>query len=36
MARLIDVLVQDAQAIGLEVKDPGDVESLLKSWRPGA
>lgn len=36
MAGLIDVLVQDAQAIGIETKDPGDIESLLKTWRAGA
>ena len=34
MARLIDVLVQDAQACGIETKDQGDIDSLLKSWRP--
>ena len=33
MARLIDVLVQDAQACGIETKDPGDIESLLRSWK---
>ena len=32
MADFIDKIVQDAQALGIETKDPGDVESLLKSW----
>ncbi len=33
MAMLIDALTQDAQALGIETKDPGDVESLLASWK---
>lgn len=32
MARLIDGLVQDAEALGIETKDPGEIESLLNSW----
>lgn len=32
MARLIDGLVQDAQALGIETKDPNEIESLLNSW----
>lgn len=32
MALLIDRLVQDAQALGIETKEADDVESLLNSW----
>ena len=32
MALLIDRLVQDAQALGIETKSPEEVESLLSSW----
>ena len=32
MARFIDGLVQDAQALGIETKDPGYIKSLLDSW----
>lgn len=32
MAMLIDRLVQDAQTLGIETKDPDDVESLLNQW----
>ena len=30
---LLDGLIQDAQALGIETKDPGYVQSLLKSWK---
>ena len=33
MALLLDRLIQDAQALGIEVKDEGDVQSLLASWK---
>lgn len=33
MALLIDRLVQDAQALGIETKAPEDIDSLLNSWR---
>lgn len=33
MALLLDRLIQDAQALGIETKDPGDVQSLLESWK---
>lgn len=32
MARFINGLVQDAQALGIETKDPGYIDSLLNSW----
>lgn len=32
MSLLLDRLIQDARALGIEVKDEGDVESLLNSW----
>lgn len=32
MARFIDGLVQDAEALGIETKDPKEIESLLNSW----
>ena len=32
MARFIDGLVQDAQALGIETKDPAYIKSLLDSW----
>ena len=33
MARLLDRLTQDAQALGVETRSPEDVESLLASWK---
>ncbi len=33
MAMLIDRLVQDAHALGIETKSPEEVESLLNSWK---
>ena len=33
MALLLDRLIQDAQALGIETKDPADIESLLNSWK---
>jgi hypothetical protein len=32
MARLLDRLIQDAQALGIETRSPEEVESLLNSW----
>ena len=32
MARLIDSLVQDCKAIGIETKPQAEIDSLLKSW----
>lgn len=32
MGRFIDGLVQDAQALGIETKDPGYIRSLLETW----
>lgn len=32
MSRFIDGLVQDAQALGIETKDPNEIQSLLNSW----
>lgn len=32
MARFIDGLVQDAQVLGIETKDPGYIKSLLSRW----
>lgn len=34
MARLIDSLVQDCKAIGIETKPQAEIDSLLKSWKP--
>lgn len=33
MARLIDNLVQDCKAIGIETKTPEEINSLLEGWR---
>lgn len=33
MAAFIDQIVQDAQALGIETKDPNEIESLLNSWQ---
>lgn len=33
MARFIDGLIQDAEALEIEVRDPGWVQSLVESWR---
>lgn len=32
MSAFIDLLIQDAQALEIETKDPADVESLLRKW----
>ena len=32
MAAFIDQIVQDAQALGIETKDPGYIESLIGKW----
>lgn len=32
MSRLIDSLVQDCEAVGIETKDPNDIRSLLEEW----
>ena len=32
MSRLIDNLVQDCQAVGIETKTPAEIKSLLESW----
>lgn len=32
MARFIENLIQDAQALGIETKDEKEIESLLNSW----
>lgn len=32
MSRLIDNLVQDCQAIGIETKNRAEIDSLLKEW----
>ncbi len=32
MSIFIGLLVQDAQALGIETKDPEDIQSLLDSW----
>lgn len=32
MSRLIDNLVQDCKAVGIETKSPAELESLLRSW----
>lgn len=33
MSRLIDNVMQDAKAMGIETKDPNEVKSLLESWK---
>lgn len=36
MSVLIDHIQQDCLAVGIEIRDPGDVESMLKEWdKPG-
>ncbi len=32
MSRLIDNLVQDCKAVGIETKSPAEIKSLLESW----
>lgn len=32
MSRLINDLVQDCQAYGIETKTPAEIKSLLESW----
>jgi hypothetical protein len=32
MARLIDLIVQDCKAVGIETGDPAEIQSLLESW----
>lgn len=32
MARLIDLLIQDCRAVGIETMPPAELESLLNSW----
>ena len=32
MSRLIDLIVQDCQSIGIETKSPEEVQSLLEQW----
>lgn len=32
MARFIDLIVQDCRSLGIETKDPNDIESLLEAW----
>lgn len=33
MARLIDLIVQDCKELGIETKDPAELEALLDEWR---
>lgn len=33
MSRLIDGLVQDCQAVGIETKSQSEINSLLRSWK---
>lgn len=35
MSRLIDNLVQDCQAIGIETKNKAEIDSLLNNWERG-
>lgn len=35
MARFIDGLVQEAEVLGIETKDPAYIKSLLDSWEAG-
>lgn len=32
MSRLIDLVVQDCQSVGIETKDPNDIASMLEAW----
>ena len=32
MSRLIDNLVQDCKAVGIETKSQAEIDSLLSSW----
>jgi hypothetical protein len=35
MARFIDSIVQDCEALGIETKDQGYIDSLLGKWGDG-
>lgn len=35
MSRLIDNIVQDCQAVGIETKTPDEIESMLSLWESG-
>ncbi|MBR1382275.1 MAG: hypothetical protein IJ555_00445 [Ruminococcus sp.] len=32
MSRLIDLIVQDCRALGIETKDPAELERLVEAW----
>lgn len=32
MSMLIDNLIQDCMSVGIEVRDPADIESMLEAW----
>lgn len=32
MSRLIDLIVQDCRSVGIETKDPNDIQSMLEAW----
>lgn len=32
MSRLIDLIVQDCEALGIETKDPAEIERLVAEW----
>lgn len=32
MSRLIDLIVQDCEALGIETKDPAELERLVQEW----
>ncbi len=32
MSRLIDLIVQDCQSVGIETRDPNDIASMLEAW----
>ena len=32
MSRLIDLIVQDCDALGIETKDPAEIDRLVEEW----
>jgi hypothetical protein len=33
MSKLIDLIVQECQQLGIETKNPNEIKSLLDTWR---
>jgi hypothetical protein len=32
MSKLIDLIVQECEQLGIETKNPAEIQSLLESW----